>query len=76
MGRAPGHRGRDRHRHKAGGDAVPGLRGPAGQRRPELGLELGRQQPTSQRGGQRKLPAVQQRTQISGEHSVSRAFTD
>lgn len=47
VGRPSWHRGSDRPRHEAGVHAVPGLRGPAGQRRPELGLEPGRQQPAA-----------------------------
>lgn len=66
VGRPPRHGSRHRHRHQAGANAVSRLRGSAGQRRPELGLEPGRQQPAAQWGGQRQFPTVQQRTKISG----------
>lgn len=58
VGRPSWHSGSDRHSHEAGVHAVPGLRGPAGQRWPELGLEPGRQQPAPQWRGQRQFPTV------------------
>lgn len=66
VGRSSGDSGGDRHRHQAGAHAVPGIRGPARQRRPELGLEPGGQQPAPQRRGQRQLPTVQQCPKVPG----------
>lgn len=58
MGGPPGHGGGGGHLHQGGPPAVPGLRGLAGLRRAELGLEPGGQPPAAQRRRAGELPCA------------------